>query len=105
MTVTYYVTNPCYVNWIKDFVCKVLKQANIQPSNVVISCVSFSGLIHINVDSIEYRIAILNSVLANYNCYGKSCRENISYELYIMAPDKLGSHAEEIHNGNLVIYL
>ena len=105
MIVTNYITHPNYVNWIKYFVCKVLKQADIQPSNVVISCVSFSGLIYINVDSIEYRIIILNSEPVKYDCYGKSCCENILYELYIMVSDELGSHAEEFHNVNLVIYL
>lgn len=93
------------VNTMNVRIAKVLKQADIQHSNVVISCVSFSGLIYINVDSIEYRIIILNSEPVKYDCYGKSCCENISYELYIMVSDELGSHAEEFHNGNLVIYL
>ena len=105
MTVTNYITHPNYVNWIKYFVCKVLEHVDIQPSNVVISCVSFSGLIYINVDSIEYRIIILNSEPVKYNYHGKSCCNNLSYELYKMVEDEIGSHAEEFHNGNLEIYL
>lgn len=105
MIVTNYITRSDYGDWIEYFVCKVLEQAGIQPSNVVISCISFSGLIHIDVDSIEYRIIILNSEPIKYNYHGKSCCDNLSYELYKMVEDEIGSHAEKFHNGNLEIYL
>ena len=105
MPVTNYITRLDYVNWIEYFVCKVLEQADIQSNNVVISCVSFSGLIHINVDSIEYCIIILNSEPVKYDCYRKNCYDNLSYELYKMVEDEIGSHAEEFHNGNVEIYL
>lgn len=105
MAITNYITRPDCVNWIEYFVCKVLEEADIHFNNVIIIEISFSEKIHIKVDNIKYFIIILNSEPVKYDCNGKSCCNNISYELYKMVPDELGSHSEKFHNGNFEIYL
>ena len=85
--------------------CLELEVSGMAITNYIIIEISFSEKIHIKVDNIKYFIIILNSEPVKYDCNGKSCCNNISYELYKMVPDELGSHSEKFHNGNFEIYL
>ena len=103
MAVINYITRPDYINWIEKFICKVLEHADIHFSNVIIDSISFNGIIYINVDNIQYYIMILNSKSIKYDDYSNSCYKNISYELYRMTEDEIGSHGECICDEHLEI--
>lgn len=93
------VTNEDYIQWIEDFVIKVLKHASIKHDETVICDIEPSRRIFIFVDDKEYDIRTWNYHVVKYDNNNIPCAENVEYTLFKIAQDDDGSHGEIVDEG------
>lgn len=97
------VTNEDYIQWIEDFVIKVLKHASIKYDETVIYDIEPSNRIFIFVDDKEYDIRTWNYHVVKYDNNNIPCAENVEYTLFEIVQDDDGSHGEIVDEGRIRI--
>lgn len=99
MSVINKVTEDSYVQWMEEFVCKVLENANIEFDIVEIEDIEIDKRIFIKVDGADYIIRTWNFHTVGLDYLGNVCCEDVEYTLFKCVDD----HGEEISEGNLEI--
>ena len=97
------VTDESYIQWIGNFVEKVIKRANIQCQEITVEDVEHSKRIFLTIDGEEYIIRTWNVRPVKKDADGKTCAEMVGYALYKMVMDSTGSHGEEVNEGRTKI--
>lgn len=97
------VTDIDYIQWIEDFVRRVLKHARIKYNEVVIEDIEPSKRIFIFIDEEEYDIRTWNYHTIKYDNNNKPCAESVEYTLFKIVLDEDGNHGEIVDEGRLKI--
>lgn len=97
------VTDKAYIQWIEDFVGRVLKLAKLSYKEAVIEDVEHFKRIYLTIDGKEYIIRTWGFHPVERDENGNTCAEMVEYTLYEMVPDKDGSHGKEVDNNMIRI--
>lgn len=97
------VTDVDYIQWIEDFVHRVLKHACVDYNEVVIEDIEPSKRIFLLIDDKEYDIRTWNYHVVKHDNNNKPCAESVEYTLFKLVPDEDGSHGEVVDEGRLKI--
>lgn len=98
------VKEESYIQWIENFVKRVIDTSGIECNEVVIVDIEFSKRIFITIDGKDYDIRTWNFHTIAVDEKGDSCAEIVRYTLFKMIWNEDGSgHGEEINNGTLRI--
>lgn len=103
MKITNKVTDEDYIQWIEDFVAKVLKHARIKYNKAVIDDIEPSRRIFILIDNKEYDIRTWDYRVIKYDNNNIPCAENVEYTLFEIVQDDDGSHGEIVDEGRIRI--
>lgn len=103
MSVINKVTDDNYVKWVEEFVCKVLKNANIEFNTVEIEDVEPDKRIFIKVDGIDYIVRTWNFHLVGTDMQGIPCCELVDYSLFITSENTEFRSGEELDEGKIEI--
>lgn len=103
-TVTDNVKNEAYTQWIEGFVRNVIREANIDCSEVIITDIEESKRIFLLIDGKEYDIRTWSYLPLDQDKEGRTFSETVMYTLYRIIPDKDGSHGEDILDSECNIY-
>ena len=97
------VTDKDYIQWIEDFVKRVLQTAKLSYKEVVIDDIEPDKRIFMTVDGTEYDIRTWGFHPVEKDGNNNTCAEMVEYTLYEMVPDKDGSHGKEVDNNMIKI--
>lgn len=106
------VTEEGYIQWIENFVGKVIKKAKLQCQEVVIEDIEWSKRVFLKVDGEDYDIRTWSFHPIKQDSAGKTCAESVRYTLFKTIWDGNGGghgeevacgHGEEVACGELII--
>ena len=97
------VTDENYTQWIEKFVARILKNAHIKYSKVVIDDIEPNKRVFLLVDDNEYTIRTWNYHVIKCDKNGIPCAENVEYTLYVMVEDDSGAYGEIVDEGCIKI--
>ena len=98
------VKEESYIQWIENFVKRVIDASGIECNEVVIVDIEFSERIFITIDGKDYDIRTWNFHTVAVDSKGDPCAEMVRYTLFKMIWNEDGSgRGEEINNGTLRI--
>lgn len=97
------VTDKAYIQWIEDFVARVLKLAKLSYEKTVIEYVEPSKRIYLTVDEKEYIVRTWGFHPVEKDENGDPCAEMVEYTFFEMVADQNGSHGKEVDNNMIKI--
>lgn len=98
------VTEEGYIQWIEDFVSRVIKKAKLKCQEVVIEDIEWSKRVFLKIDGEDYDIRTWNFHPIKQDSNGKTCAEIVRYTLFKMIWNGDGTgHGEEVSEGHLEI--
>ena len=97
------VTDRAYIQWIENYVDRVLKLAKLSYEEAVIEDVEPSKRIFLMIDGKEYIIRTWNFHSVEKDENGHTCAEMVEYTLYAIVPDEDCAHGVEEDFGMIKI--
>ena len=97
------VTDKAYVQWIENYVDRVLKLAKLSYEEAVIEDVEPSKRIFLTIDGKEYIIRTWNFHPVERDENGNPCAEMVEYTLFEMVKHEKGSGGVEVDNNMIKI--
>ena len=97
------VTDKAYIQWIENFVDRVLKLAKLSYEETVIEDIEPSKRILLTIDDKEYIIRTWNFQPVERDENGNPCAEMVEYSLFEMVKHEKGSGGVEVDNNRIKI--
>lgn len=97
------VTDEGYIQWIEDFVRRVLQSAKLSYEEVVIKDIEPSERIFLTIDEKEYTLRTWGFHPVEKDANGNTNAEMVEYTVYEMVADESGSHGKEVDFGMIKI--
>lgn len=97
------VTDKGYIQWIEEFVKRVLQIAKLPYEETVIEDIEPSERIFVTIDGTKYDIRTWGFHPVEKDENGNLCAEMVEYTLYEMVADENGLHGKEVDFGMIKI--
>lgn len=98
------VTEKTYIQWIKEFVSKVISLSGLSCEEIIIEDIEYGKRIFLIIDGIDYDIRTWDFVPTDKDANNEICSEIVRYTLFKTVCDgDGGSHSEEVYSGSIKI--